>query len=128
MSVAPAAQKEEVPGLVERLTAQVAQGPTAAALYFGCFMLVALFYVWSHVQVVKATYELGALQKQLDAQIERNDKLHLEIRTLRAPNRLAGVAASQLGLAAPREGQVILIQSRPTAQVEPVESKVVSAR
>lgn len=128
MSVAPAAQKESAPNLLERLTAQVAQGPTAAALFFACFMAVALFYVWSHVQVVKATYDLGALQKQLDAQIERNDKLHLEIRTLRAPNRLAGVAASQLGLAAPREGQVILVQSRPTAQIEPEVSKVVSAK
>ena len=80
------------------------------AAFFAAFLLVALFYVWTRTEVVKATYELGTFQRQIEAEREYAQKLRLEILTLKAPDRLASVAVQRLDMQPPGEGQVVVVE------------------
>lgn len=64
-------------------------------------MVLALFYIWSRVAVVKMGYEIGELvkhQKDLKAQ---NQKLKLELSVLKAPERIEDLATEKLKMVWP---------------------------
>lgn len=78
-----------------------------AALCIALFAAVGIVHVTSRVMVVKVGYELSKLDSEQTALTRENDRLKLELLTLKSPSRLEGVARSRLGLQAPAAGSVV---------------------
>jgi cell division protein FtsL len=84
-----------------------------------------LFYAWQHFECIQLRYQLEQLESSRTQAAELNQKLHLEVATLRSPARVDGIARQQLGLTVPVPGQVapaeepseaVLAQARAIAQ------------
>jgi cell division protein FtsL len=91
----------------------------------GFLVIVILFSAWQHFELLQHGYTIQKMQKERADQEEINRQLHLQIATLRAPARIAGLAR-ELHLVAPSRGEAIVIQ-RVTASAPP-EKSIVAAR
>jgi cell division protein FtsL len=78
----------------------------AAALTF-LFAAVGVLHVTSRVLVVDAGYRLSRLEQEHRALTLTNDRLKLELATLRSPARLERLSREQLSMAPPAAGAVI---------------------
>ncbi|WP_406678172.1 septum formation initiator family protein [Neomoorella carbonis] len=61
------------------------------------------------VQVVIKGYELEALKQEINTIQRENERLQLEVARLKAPERIAAVATTRLGMVEPREGQLYYV-------------------
>lgn len=69
-----------------------------------------LLYVTERIGVVKVGYDIERLKGQ-KAKLERErDEMQVKLSSLSAPERIAKVATEQLGLTAPKPGQVVLVR------------------
>jgi cell division protein FtsL len=91
----------------------------------GFLVIVILFSAWQHFELLQHGYNIQRMQKERADQEEINRQLHLQIATLRAPARIAGLAR-ELHLVTPSRGEAIVIQ-RVTASAPP-EKSIVAAR
>ncbi len=66
----------------------------------------AVFHIWSRTRVVAAGYRLGALQAEHTKLVSEQDRLRIEVETLRAPRALEEFARKRLGMAPPDSGPV----------------------
>lgn len=111
--VAPAAAPTRGPAVARPAPEEAAPEARSGGhlmAFFLALLAVSLFYVWTRTEVVKATYELGSLQRQIEDERQYNQKLRLEILTLKAPDRLAAVAVQRLDMQPPGEGQVVVVE------------------
>lgn len=69
-----------------------------------------LLYAWQHFECIQLRYNVEQLQAQRAQAAELNQKLHLEIATLRSPMRVDAIARNTLGLTVPVPGQVAPVQ------------------
>jgi cell division protein FtsL len=77
-------------------------------LFGGLLVLACIAHVWLRLQVIRLGYDLSAARAmQLRLEHERRE-LEIEVATLRDPARIERMAR-QLGMTAPRAGQVTLI-------------------
>ena len=83
--------------------------PTAMAI--ALLAAVGVVHVTSRVLVVKVGYELSKLDQESSVLQRENDRLKLELATLKAPARLEAIARSQLGLAPPSAAQLVRARS-----------------
>jgi cell division protein FtsL len=73
-------------------------------------MLLLLFCVWERVEIVRVGYQIEHLKKQ-KVQLQRErDELRVRVSSLLAPERIARAAAEELGMEAPKPGQVVLVK------------------
>ena len=83
-------------------------------LLFALLMLfligASLFYVWSRIQVIQYGYEISHAMKNGRGLAEENNKLRLEIATLKAYARIERFATEELGMSKPKADQVIVIR------------------
>ncbi len=91
----------------------------------GFLVMVILFSAWQHFELLQHGYNIQKMQKDRADQEAINRQLHLQIATLRAPGRIAGLAKA-LHLVAPSRGDAIVIQ-RVTPSAPP-EKSIVAAR
>lgn len=70
------------------------------------FASVGIVHVASRVMVVKAGYRLSKLESKVRTQVHENDRLKLELATLKSPGRLER-AAKALGMGPPSPGTII---------------------
>ena len=80
-----------------------------SSLYLAAFLVFALAYVWTRVQVIETGYRLRDLETAREDLREENRSLLVEAATLRAPQRLETEAA-KLGLRRPTEKQVYFLK------------------
>jgi cell division protein FtsL len=73
------------------------------------FLGSSISYVWSNFEGTQIGYDLSRLQKQELKLKELNQKLRLELATLKSPQYLEEVAKS-LGLKEARSDQIIVLQ------------------
>jgi cell division protein FtsL len=66
-----------------------------------------VFHVWSRTRVVAAGYQLGELQKEHVRLTSEQDRLRIEVETLRSPSALERFARTRLGMAPPAPGAVL---------------------
>ncbi len=69
-----------------------------------------LFFVWSRIQVIELGYEISSALKEGRALAESNNKLRLEIATLKSYARIEKIATGELGMFRPRSDQVMIIR------------------
>jgi cell division protein FtsL len=80
-----------------------------AVLLFALFAGVGMLHVTSRVLVVDMGYRLSAAEAESRSLTRENDRLKLELATLKAPARLERVAREQLGMAMPTGGAVVSV-------------------
>jgi cell division protein FtsL len=78
-----------------------------AVLLFALFAAVGILHVTSRVLVVDMGYRLSRAEAESRTLTRDNDRLKLELATLKAPARLERVAKEQLGMAMPKGGAVV---------------------
>jgi cell division protein FtsL len=76
------------------------------ALFVGLF----LYSAWQDFELLRYGYRLEQLQKQTKEQEAINRHLRLEIHSLKAPQRIAGLAARQLRMVEPGREEAIVIE------------------
>ncbi len=74
-----------------------------------CFMGTGIGYVWSNFERTQIGYNLSQLNKEEMRLQEINQKLKLELATLKSPQNLEHLAIQQLGLHSPKPEQIILL-------------------
>lgn len=78
--------------------------------YILLFLLLALFFVWSRLQVLNLEYEISRLEGQLRNGRQEATQLRLEAASLRHPGRIEQVAKGELGLKLPDPSQMIIVR------------------
>lgn len=78
-----------------------------AAILALLFVAVGVMHVTSRVLVVDAGYSLSRLESENRELMHQNDKLKLELATLKAPSRLEKLASEQLSMAPPSAAMVV---------------------
>jgi len=73
-------------------------------------MVVAITYVWSHVQMTKLEYQVAEEMSKKERLLEDQRKLKLEMATLKSPQRIEAIAKSSLNLSYPERDQVIILK------------------
>lgn len=77
-----------------------------AALAVMLLASVGIVHVTSRVLVVAQGYELSRLDTQSTELMRDNDRLKLELATLKGPSKLEAVARTRLGMVTPSPSQV----------------------
>jgi len=67
-------------------------------IYGAVIVAPLLAYVWQRVEFIRVSYEVESLQKERQAETERQKQLALERSYLLAPDRIEKLARKQLGL------------------------------
>ena len=70
---------------------------------------LALFYVWTRVQVVQLGYEITMLKREAEGILKQVSGLKLEIAKLKSPKRLEEVARQNLRMQPPSAEQIVLV-------------------
>jgi cell division protein FtsL len=86
-------------------------------------VVVLLFSAWQTFELVRHGYEIQRLERERAAEEEINRHLHLEIETLRSPQRIEEMAIRDLKLVAPDRDKAIVIE-RVTPSAPPEKSIV----
>ena len=90
-------------------------------------------FVWERVDMVRVGYHIERLKRERTALERQRDELRVKFSALSASDRIAKLATEKLGMSLPQQGQVIVVQSRPSgvhpagvyvSGVVPVELKV----
>ncbi|WP_224365222.1 cell division protein FtsL [Hyalangium versicolor] len=81
-----------------------------AVLLSALFVAVGLLHVTSRVFVVDMGYRLSKAEAEGRTLTRENDRLKLELATLRAPARLEKLAREQLGMMMPPGSAVVALQ------------------
>jgi cell division protein FtsL len=92
----------------------------------GLLVLVLLVSAWQHFELLRHGYQVEELQRQRAAEEETTRRLHLEIDTLKAPQRIEALATQQLHLVTPNRDEAIVIERVVTA--DPPAASVVARR
>ena len=74
-----------------------------------CFMGTGIGYVWSNFERTQIGYDHSQLKKEEMRLEEINQKLKLELATLKAPRNLERLAIQELGLSPPKPEQIVLL-------------------
>ena len=74
-----------------------------------CFMGTGIGYVWSNFERTQIGYDHSQLKKEEMRLEEINQKLKLELATLKSPQNLERLAIQKLGLGSPKPEQIILL-------------------
>jgi cell division protein FtsL len=97
------------------------------AVFIGlCLVFV---FVWERVDVVRIGYQIERLKRDKTMLERQRDELRVKFSALSASDRIAKLATEKLGMSLPQQGQIIVVQSRPSgvrpsSDVVPVELKV----
>ena len=72
--------------------------------------MVSIFHVWSRAKVIDLNLQLADLgNQQKEAQQEQN-RLKLEVASLKTPARIEALAKGELGMALPVDQQVVTVK------------------
>lgn len=71
-------------------------------------------FVWERVDMVRIGYQVERLKRDKTILERQRDELRVQFSSLSASNRIAKLATEKLGMSMPQQGQVILVQSRPS--------------
>jgi cell division protein FtsL len=71
-------------------------------------------FVWERVDVVRIGYQIERLKRDKTVLERQRDELRVKFSTLSASDRIAKLATEKLGMSLPQQGQIIVVQSRPS--------------
>ena len=72
--------------------------------------LVSIFHVWSRVKVVDLNLRLTDVNSQVKEVQQEQNRLKLEVASLKTPSRIEALAKGDLGMALPTDQQVVIVK------------------
>lgn len=72
--------------------------------------LVSIFHVWSRVKVIDLNMKLAESTRLLKSEQQEQNRLRLEVASLKTPARIEEVAKRDLGMALPTDQQVVNVR------------------
>lgn len=85
-------------------------------------------FVWERVDMVRMGYQIERLKREKTLLERQRDELRVKVSALSAADRIAKLATDKLGMSLPQQGQIIMVQSRPSyirpADIVQVELKI----
>jgi cell division protein FtsL len=86
-------------------------------------MAVALVYVWSHIRMTELEYKVAEEMTIKEKLIEEQNKLKVEIATLKSPQRLEAMAKEKLQMTYPTRDQFIILNNDDPSQSDVLPSQ-----
>ncbi len=78
-------------------------------------MSLLLAFVWERVDMVRLGYRIERLKSDKVRLERERDELRVKVSSLTSPARIAKVATEKLGMAPPRQDQVVVVRLEPEA-------------
>ncbi len=72
--------------------------------------LVSVFHVWSRAKVIDLNLQLTDIGGQFKEAQQEQNRLRLEVASLKTPGRIEALAKGELGMALPADQQVISVK------------------
>ena len=72
--------------------------------------IVSIFHVWSRVRVIELNLQLADVGRQFKNEQQEQNRLKLEVASLKTPARIEALAKGELGMALPTEQQVVIVK------------------
>ena len=74
------------------------------------FTVVSVFHVWSRCNLIALNLQISETSRQLKEAEQDQNRLKLEVTSLKTPARIELIAKNELGMALPTEQQMILVK------------------
>ncbi|CAH2032243.1 cell division protein FtsL [Trichlorobacter ammonificans] len=72
--------------------------------------IVSIFHVWSRFRLIELNLQVSEASRKLKSLEQEQKQLQLEVASLKTPARIETIAKRDLGMAVPREEQIILVR------------------
>jgi len=72
--------------------------------------LVSIFHVWSRVKVIDMNLQIAGITRDIREQEQEQNRLRLEVASLKTPARIEALAKGELGMTLPTEQQVVIVK------------------
>jgi cell division protein FtsL len=72
--------------------------------------LVSIFHVWSRVKMIELNLQLADTGSRLKNEQQEQNRLKLEVASMKTPVRIEALAKGELGMALPTEQQVVIVK------------------
>lgn len=72
--------------------------------------VVSVFHVWSRVKVIDMNLQIAGINREIRDQEQEQNRLRLEVASLKTPARIEALAKGTLGMALPTEQQIIVVK------------------
>jgi cell division protein FtsL len=93
----------------------------------GSVILVLVVYSsWQHFELLRHGYRVEQMERARKQEVEINRHLRLQIQTLKAPQRIAAIATSQLRMVEPTSAEAVVLER--AVPVEPPSKSIVARR
>jgi cell division protein FtsL len=95
--------------------------------WIGSVILALVVYSsWQHFELLRHGYRVEQMERARKQEVEINRHLRLRIQTLKAPQRIAAIATSQLRMVEPTSADAVVLER--AVPVEPPSKSVVARR
>lgn len=95
--------------------------------WIGSVILALVVYSsWQHFELLRHGYRVEQMERARKQEVEINRHLRLRIQTLKAPQRIAAIATSQLRMVEPTSAEAVVLER--AVPVEPPSKSIVARR
>jgi cell division protein FtsL len=95
--------------------------------WIGSVILALVVYSsWQHFELLRHGYRVEQMERARKQEVEINRHLRLTIQTLKAPQRIAAIATSQLRMVEPTSADAVVLER--AVPVEPPSKSIVARR
>jgi cell division protein FtsL len=95
--------------------------------WIGSVILALVVYSsWQHFELLRHGYRVEQMERARKQEVEINRHLRLRIQTLKAPQRIAAIATSQLRMVEPTSADAVVLER--AVPVEPPPKSIVARR
>jgi cell division protein FtsL len=95
--------------------------------WIGSVILALVVYSsWQHFELLRHGYRVEQMERARKQEVEINRHLRLQIQTLKAPQRIAAIATSQLRMVEPTSAEAVVLER--AVAVEPPSKSIVARR
>jgi cell division protein FtsL len=95
--------------------------------WIGSVILALVVYSsWQHFELLRHGYRVEQMERARKQEVEINRHLRLQIQTLKAPQRIAAIAMSQLRMVEPTSAEAVVLER--AVPVEPPSKSIVARR
>ena len=95
--------------------------------WIGSVILALVVYSsWQHFELLRHGYRVEQMERARKQEVEINRHLRLQIQTLKAPQRIAAIATSQLRMVEPTTAEAVVLER--AVPVEPPSKSIVARR
>jgi cell division protein FtsL len=79
-------------------------------VFLAAAFAIAIFFVWSRTEMVRLEYQISRMERQVRDLRQEEQRMRLEVASLRSPQRIEAVASNDLGMSRPKPGQIVIVR------------------